>query len=53
MTDGMGGISATGIRLALECEEIPKDQWKYITQKIITYLSTALNKIHDKPKEGT
>lgn len=53
MTDGMGGMSATGIRLALECENIPKYQWKYITQKILTYLNTALKKTQEKPQDKT
>jgi hypothetical protein len=51
MTDGMGGMSAAGIRLALECEGVPTDQWKYVTQKILAYLNTALTKSKETPPQ--
>ena len=41
LIDGMGGISAGGIHLILELEEIPNPA--LFTKKLLIYLSTALN----------
>lgn len=41
--NGMGGISADGIRLALEAEYIPKHLYSDIIQGIVAYLVTSVN----------
>lgn len=33
------GVSAAGIRLVMEMEDIPKYKWFTITQKILHYIS--------------
>ena len=44
--NGMGGINAEGIRLALDVEDISQEKRSEIIQKIITYMTTAMNVNH-------
>lgn len=50
LTNGMGGISADGIRLVLDTENI--EDRELITQKLIIYLSAALNTQHKERADG-
>jgi hypothetical protein len=46
------GISAEGIRLALELEELPKHRWFRITRNILHYIS-EYKKADDGKQEST
>ena len=39
---GMGGVEPAGIKLALEAENIPKNEWDVYTQKMLIYLSITM-----------
>jgi len=42
LTNGMGGISAEGIRYVMELERLNSPTTDLTCQKIITYLTTAI-----------
>lgn len=48
--DGMSGINAGGIALALDIEGIPIEERSFLTQKILLYVSTALEEKQRKEK---
>lgn len=45
------GISAEGIRLMLDIEDVPKHKWFDMTYRIINYI-TEYRKAEDAPKQS-
>ena len=51
LTDGMGGISASGIRLVLDTEQIEMEERKPLIKKFMAYLKTAISTQAEQTKQ--